>query len=57
MKRQRPTQAKGALNRSEATIASRYLDLQRLRDEIRKAETDDALQGSTKPQDRTQLPN
>jgi hypothetical protein len=38
MKSQRPTQAKNALNLSDAIIAKRYLDLQRLRDEVRKAE-------------------
>ena len=36
MKRQSPTQAKNA--RKDAILAKRYLELQRLRDEVRKAE-------------------
>ena len=35
MKRQSPTQAKNA---KDAILAKRYLELQRLRDEVRKAE-------------------
>ena len=39
MKGQRSTQARIAGRLSGAIIARRYLDLQRLRDEVRKAET------------------
>jgi hypothetical protein len=39
MKSQRPTQAKNAQKLSGAIIAKRYLEVQRLRDEVRKAET------------------
>ena len=38
MKRQSPTQAKDAPKPSDAILAKRYLELQRLRDEVRKAE-------------------
>ncbi len=38
MKNQRPTQAKNAQKLSDAIIAKRYLDLQRLRDEVKKVE-------------------
>jgi hypothetical protein len=38
MKRQGSTPAKITGNLSDAILASRYLDLQRLRDEVRKAE-------------------
>ena len=38
MKRQSPTQAKNAHKPSDAILAERYLELQRLRDEVRKAE-------------------
>jgi hypothetical protein len=38
MKRQSPTQAKDAPKPSDAILARRYLELQRLRDEVRKAE-------------------
>jgi hypothetical protein len=38
MKGQRPAQAKNARKLSDAIIAKRYLDLQKLRDEVRKAE-------------------
>ena len=38
MKGQRPTQPKSAQKVSDAIIAKRYLELQRLRDEVRKAE-------------------
>jgi hypothetical protein len=55
MKSQKPTQAKNARKLSDALIARRYLDLQRLRDEVRKAETSCAPQGSKKPRDRNQL--
>ena len=39
MKGQRSIQARIARRLSDAIIARRYLDLQRLRDEVRKAET------------------
>jgi hypothetical protein len=55
MKSQRPTQTKNARKLSDITIARRYLALQRLRDEVRKAETSCASQGSKKPLDRNQL--
>jgi len=38
MKRQSPTQAKNARKLSDVILAKRYLELQRLRDEVRKAE-------------------
>jgi hypothetical protein len=38
MKRQSPTQAKNELKPSDAILAKRYLELQKLRDEVRKAE-------------------
>jgi hypothetical protein len=38
MKSQRPAQAKNARKLSEGIIAKRYLDLQRLRDEVRREE-------------------
>jgi hypothetical protein len=38
MKRQSPTHAKNARKPSDAILAKRYLELQRLRDEVRKAE-------------------
>ena len=38
MKRQSPTQAKNTRMPSDAILAKRYLELQRLRDEVRKAE-------------------
>ena len=39
MKSPRPTQAKRSGKFSSAVIAKRYFDLQRLRDEVHKAET------------------
>jgi hypothetical protein len=39
MKSPRPTQAKRSRKFSDAVIAKRYFDLQRLRDEVHKAET------------------
>jgi hypothetical protein len=57
MKSQRPAQAKNARKPSDAVIARRYLDLQRLRDEVRKAEISFAPKGSKKPWDRNQLTN
>jgi hypothetical protein len=38
MKTDRPTQGKNARKPSNVIIAKRYLDLQRLRDEVRKVE-------------------
>ena len=38
MKCQRPTQTRSARKLSDAIIARRYLELQKLRDEVRKAE-------------------
>jgi hypothetical protein len=38
MKSQRPMQAKDAPKPSDAILAKRYLEFQRLRDEVRKAE-------------------
>jgi hypothetical protein len=38
MKSQRPTQPTSARKVSDAILAKRYLELQRLRDEVRKAE-------------------
>jgi hypothetical protein len=43
MKRQIPTQAKDAPKPSDAILAKRYLELQRLRDEVRKAEISRAV--------------
>ena len=43
MKRQIPTQAKDAPKPSDAILAIRYLELQRLRDEVRKAEISRAV--------------
>jgi hypothetical protein len=39
LKTRKPTQAKSARKPSDAIIAKRYLDLQKLRDEVRKAES------------------
>jgi hypothetical protein len=39
MKARKPTQAKSARRPSDAIIAKRYLDLQKLRDEVSKAES------------------
>jgi hypothetical protein len=39
LKTRKPTQAKSARKPSDALIAKRYLDLQKLRDEVRKAES------------------
>ena len=43
MKHQSPTQAKDAPKPSDAILARRYLELQRLRDEVRKAEISRAV--------------
>jgi hypothetical protein len=45
MKRHSPTQAKNAPKPSDAILAKRYLELQRLRDEVRKAEISRAVDG------------
>jgi hypothetical protein len=55
MKSQRSTQTRIARKPSDVIIARRYLDLQRLRDEVRKAET--KLRTTEKPRDRKQLAN
>jgi hypothetical protein len=39
LKTRKPTQAKSARKPSDAIIAKRYLDLQKLSDEVRKAES------------------
>jgi hypothetical protein len=39
MKTRKPTQAKCVRKTSDGIIAKRYLDLQKLRDEVRKAES------------------
>jgi hypothetical protein len=44
--------AQNARNLLDAIIARRYLDLQRLRDQVRKAERNCALKGSKKPRNR-----
>ena len=54
MKSERPTQSKNAPKLS-GIIAKRYLALQRLREEVRKAETSCASQGPKRPVDRNQL--
>jgi hypothetical protein len=48
LKTQRPTQVQN-LRMLSGAIAKRYLDLQRLRDQVRKAEISCALKGSKKP--------
>lgn len=57
MKSQRPAQANNARKLSDAVIAELYLDLQRLRDEVRKAEISFVPRGSKKPRGRNQLAN
>ncbi len=58
MKSQKPMQAKKNAQRlSDNIIAKRYLDLQRLRDEVRRAEINCASESSQKPRDREQLAN
>jgi hypothetical protein len=54
MKTRKPAQAKRARKISDAIIAKSYLDLQTLRDEVRKAETSRGL--SRKPARKTNLP-
>jgi hypothetical protein len=46
MKTRKPTQAKCLRKTSDGIIAKRYLDLQKLRDEVRKAESGCGLQRS-----------
>jgi hypothetical protein len=55
VKIQRSTQPKCVRKFSDAIIAKRYLDLQRLRDEVRKAEMNCASQSSKKPRERSLL--
>ena len=52
VKSQIPTQAKNARKLSDAIIARRYHDLQKLRDQVRKAETSCAFKGSEKPRNQ-----
>ncbi len=52
MKSQRPTQAKNARRLSDAIIAKRYLELQRLRDEVRKTEPSRAMDAPYSSKDR-----
>ena len=51
MKRLRPASASQTRKPSDAALASRYLDLQRLRDEVRKAEA----RSSKRPRERKQI--
>jgi hypothetical protein len=44
MNGQAPSQVKNARRLSDAIIAKRYFELQRLRDEVRKAETSHAME-------------
>jgi hypothetical protein len=57
MKGQRSTQARIARRLLDAIIARRYLDLQRLRDEVRKAETKLRTAKLEEPWDRKKLAN
>jgi hypothetical protein len=43
MKGQRPTRAQNPQRLSDAILAKRYLELQKLRDEVRKAEISRAM--------------
>ena len=49
---QRLTRLKGADKLSDALIARRYLDLQKLREKVRKAEIHFGLRGPKKPRNR-----
>jgi hypothetical protein len=49
MRSQRLTRLKGIDELSDALIARRYLDLQKLREKVRKAEIEFGLKGSKKP--------
>jgi len=49
VKNQAPTRAKKAWRLPDAVIARRYLDLQRLRDKVKKAEARSAQQSAKKP--------
>lgn len=49
MRSQQSTRAKNAQRLSDDVIAKRYLDLQRLRDEVREAEKNCASLGLKKP--------
>ena len=55
MKNQVPTRAKKIWRLPDAVIARRYLDLQRLRDKVKKAEAGCALQSARKPSRRNQV--
>ena len=57
MKTQKPPQAKNLRKLSDAIIARRYLDLQRLRDKVRKAEIGCAPRASKEIRDRNQPAN
>jgi hypothetical protein len=57
VKIQRSTQAKYTRKFSDAIIAKRYLDLQRLRDEVRKAELNSLPQSTKKPREPNLLAN
>jgi hypothetical protein len=58
MKTRKPTQANSARKISGAIITKRYLDLQKLRDEVRKAESSCGLSlnvsRTTRPPERRQ---
>ena len=55
MKGHRSAAARIARKLSCGVLASRYLDLQKLRDEVRKAETNCTPRTLKKPRDRKQL--
>ena len=55
MRSLRPASASQTRKPSDAALASRYLDLQRLRDEVRKAEARCPPRSSKRPPDRKQL--
>jgi hypothetical protein len=48
--------AENERNLSDVIIARRYLDLQRLREQVRKAERNCALKGSKKPRNKLRDP-
>jgi hypothetical protein len=52
MRSQRLTRLKGADKLSDALIARRYLDLQKLREKVREAEIHFGLRGPKKPRNR-----
>ena len=55
MKNQAATRAKKGWKLPDAVIARRYLDLQRLRDKVKKAEAQCTQQGAKKPGRRKQM--